>query len=117
MAVLRAFYDTGNTLYDPYVQAAVHIVPREIFEALGGKEAFLTRLIPFSSVGLRQGLLEAFTVEYLKLGEGDTEITIAPAVLAAAEDTLFRNRPYQMILHCSAGEQAAGKAVGCQNKE
>lgn len=113
---LRAFYDSGNTLYDPYVKEAVHIVPKEIFEALGGKEAFFTRLIPFSSVGCRQGMLEAFTVEYMQIGEGDMKMMTAPAVLAVAEDALFDHRPYQMILHCSMSEKMPLEAAGRQNK-
>ena len=113
--VLQALYDTGNTLYDPYIKAAVYIVSKEVMEALGREDAFLTRLIPFSSVGCRQGMLEAFTVEYIKIGEGDMEVTVAPAVLAAADASLFGNRPYKMILHSSLSEKMPLEAAGCQN--
>ena len=118
MAAARALYDTGNTLHDPYVKQAVHIVSKDIFEALGGKEAFLTRLIPFSSVGCKEGMLEAFTVESLKIGEGDEEISISPAVLAAADAALFGNRAYQMILHCCISDNMPLEAFqGARSKE
>ncbi len=103
--MLRALYDTGNGLYDPYVKDAVHIVSKGTFEALGGRNAFRTRLIPFSAVGCRQGMLEAFTVERLKIETEDGGILISPAVLAAAEEALFENRTHQMILHSSIHEK------------
>ncbi|MCI9377292.1 MAG: sigma-E processing peptidase SpoIIGA [Eubacterium sp.] len=102
---LLALYDTGNTLYDPYLKEPVHIIANKEFESLGGKESFSVRLIPFSSVGCGQGMLEAFTVECLTIKEGDGRIVFAPAVLAAAEDALFKGRPYRMILHCSISDK------------
>lgn len=103
--VLQALYDTGNRLVDPYVQEPVHIVSKEVYDTLGGKEAFGVRLVPFSSVGRKEGLLEAFTVDRIRIVWEEEEIVCAPAVLAAAEESLFQNRSYRMILNSCVGEK------------
>lgn len=102
---LPALYDTGNHLMDPYRKEPVHIVAKEIYEMLCQDAEIPTRLIPFSSVGCRHGMLSAFTVERICIHWKEAETEIAPAVLAAAEDTLFKNRAYQMILHGSVSEK------------
>lgn len=96
---LIALYDTGNRLMDPYIKVPVHIISEEVFVSLGGKEAFATRLIPFSSLGCKQGMLEAFDIERIKIKAGETVYEISPAVLAAAEQEIFADRVYQMILN------------------
>lgn len=106
---LQGLYDTGNRLLDPYRKEAVHIVSKKTFEDLGGKENFSTRLIPFSSVGCQNGMLEAFTVEHLWIDWEGVQIERSPCVLAAAEDMLFQNRSYQMILHGSIIESMERK--------
>lgn len=106
---LQALYDTGNSLYDPYVKEPVHIIDGAIFDSLGGEGEFLVRLIPFSSVGCQNGMLKAFSVEYIRIEIEGTMLEMAPAVLAAADGALFCNRPYQMILHGSVGESMERK--------
>ncbi len=98
---IRALYDTGNRLWDPYVNRAVHVVDAEIFAALGGKEINAVRLIPFASVGRKNGLMETFTAENLYIQSEDGEIEVSPVVLAVAEQDVFHQRAYQMILHHS----------------
>lgn len=100
---LPALYDTGNRLFDPYVKEPVHIVSKEAFETLGGNASF--RLIPFSSVGCENGMVPAFTAERMRVLMEGVSFEISPAVLAAAGDALFEKRPYQVILHSSAGER------------
>lgn len=99
---LIALYDTGNRLMDPYIKAPVHIISKEVFLSLGGKEAFATRLIPFSSLGCRQGMLEAFDIERIKIKAGEKVYELSPAVLAADEQETFADRGYQMILNGNA---------------
>lgn len=96
---LIALYDTGNRLTDPYVKEPVHIISEEICESLGGKQAYATRLIPFSSLGCKQGMLEAFNIERIKIKTEEKIYEISPAILAAAEQEIFADRPYQMILN------------------
>lgn len=106
---LYALYDTGNGLMDPYVKEPVHIVSEGAYEALGGSGAFSTRLIPFFTVGCKNGMMRAFTVERLRMKEGEIEYEISPAVLAVAEDEVFQNRAYQMILNCKTMERKEEK--------
>ena len=96
---VQALYDTGNSLLDPYVRKPVHIVSKETYEKLGGSRGLPVRLIPFSSVGCENGVLGAFTVDCIRVEEEDAEIEISPAVLAAAKESLFADRAYQMILN------------------
>lgn len=115
---LPALLDTGNRLTDPYVNAPVHIVSKGVFEALGGNGAFPVRLIPFSSVGCRHGMVEAFTVERALVNGDGAVHEASPAVLAWAQDDLFCGRPYRMILHSSVAEsfiqkeERAGEGAG-----
>ncbi|MCI8490587.1 MAG: sigma-E processing peptidase SpoIIGA [Lachnospiraceae bacterium] len=111
---LTALYDTGNSLRDPYVKQPVHIVSSEVCGFLEKEETFLTRLIPFSSVGCRNGMLKAFTIERLVIRWEDRQIELAPAVLAVTQEALFEHRNYQMILNNSVSEETGffcGKAV------
>ncbi len=94
-----ALYDTGNRLIDPYIKKPVHIISEEIWEALGGKQDFATRLIPFSSVGCKQGMLEAFGIDRIKIKADEKIYEISPAILAVAGQEIFANRAYQMILN------------------
>ncbi|MBO5373580.1 MAG: sigma-E processing peptidase SpoIIGA [Lachnospiraceae bacterium] len=105
----KALCDTGNRLWDPYVGQAVHIVDKKIFVALGGKEQCPVRLIPFSSVGQKNGLIETFTAESIFVQCENEEIQISPVVLAVAEEGLFAQREYQMILHHSIFEKIEGR--------
>lgn len=100
---LQALYDTGNSLQDPYVGKPIHIVSRRIWDSLGEKQEFAIRLVPFSSVGCRRGLLEAFNVDVLQV-KGTEEWKIEPAVLAVAEESLFEGRDYEMILNSNIFE-------------
>lgn len=103
---LPALYDTGNRLFDPYVKEPVHIVSKDAFEALSAGAAPL-RLIPFSSVGCKDGMIYAFSAErmqVLKEKAGESMAEISPVVLALAESGLFEGRPYQVILHSGTRE-------------
>ena len=73
------------------------------------ENAFPVRLIPFSSVGCKNGMLKAFTIEGIRVTGEDGEYEISPAALALAEDAVFQNRAYQMILNCKTIERKEEK--------
>ncbi len=102
---LPALYDTGNRLLDPYVKEPAHIVSKKIYEKLHEDMEIPIRLIPFSSVGCADGMIMAFTIERLIVEWEERKVEFAPAVLAAADDSIFWNRAYQMILHNSVSEK------------
>lgn len=108
---VRALFDTGNRLQDPYVHMPVHIIDADRFEALTADAALPVRLIPFSSVGCENGLLRACTVDGMRIGTGNG-VWLAEwkkPVLAVAGEEIFAGRSYQMILNSSVGEWLEGR--------
>lgn len=102
---VKALFDTGNSLMDPYIGEPVHVIAADVFEALGGKTENAVRLVPFSSVGCESGMLEAFTVELLRVESPEGRLEMPGAVLAAADERIFQGRDYQMILNSNVGEK------------
>lgn len=86
-------HDTGNRLSDPYVHAPVHILARSEAKPLMLNHA-CGRLIPFSTVGAPQGLMEVWTIDGMEWAGGRLE----HAVIGIAEDTLFEGKDYRLIL-------------------
>lgn len=93
---VTALYDTGNRLQDPYVHAPVHILAHAEAQRLGLPPEEL-RLIPFSTVGAPQGLMEAWTIDAMEWTGGRLE----HVVIGVAENILFEKKDYRLIL--SAG--------------
>ncbi|MGN0345610.1 MAG: sigma-E processing peptidase SpoIIGA [Lachnospiraceae bacterium] len=86
-------YDTGNRLIDPYVHEPVHILARSKAQMLRLKSAN-SRLIPFSAVGASNGLMEVWTIDGMEWAGGRRE----HVVIGIAEDTLFEEKDYRLIL-------------------
>ena len=101
---LRALLDTGNRLMDPFYHRPVHIVDREALPELDeGKLAGLgLHLIPYHSIGRREGLLPAVVGESLEIRTGEGSRTIVKPVVALSRIPVSGQAYYQMIL--SAGE-------------
>lgn len=100
---MKAYYDTGNLLMDPYRKEPVHIANRSIMEQyLLEKEQTGLRLIPYRSLGQQSGLLETVIIEQLCIKEGKEVVRIAPAVIGLAQEELFAKKDYQLILNCRA---------------
>ena len=89
-------YDTGNRLRDPYVHAPVHVLARAEVQRLG-LESGHGRLIPFSTVGAPEGLLEVWTIDAMEWQDKRLD----HVVIGVAEDVLFEGKDYRLIL--SAG--------------
>lgn len=102
---VRALFDTGNRLTDPYVGEPVHIISSKLFDKLRGEAECPVRFVPFSSVGCGQGMLRAFTAEIIRVDTGRESVEVTRPVLAAADEEIFKGRTYQMILNSSLGEK------------
>ena len=98
--LLEAYYDTGNLLIDPYVGKPVSIIVKELLMPIFREDEPVVRLLPFSSMGEKNGLVEALTVEELYIKEGKKERQILQAVIALGSPSLFQKKEYQMILNC-----------------
>lgn len=102
---VRALFDTGNRLIDPYVGEPVHIISSKLFGELQREEESPVRFVPFSSVGCGHGMLRAFTANTMRVEAGGKPVEVTRPVLAAADEEIFRGRAYQMILNGSLGEK------------
>lgn len=86
-------HDTGNRLMDPYVHAPVNILAESAAQVLLPVQESC-RLVPFSSVGDTAGLLRVWTIDAMEWEKGRQE----RAVIGVADDALFENKEYQLIL-------------------
>ena len=93
MAEVVGLYDTGNRLIDPYVHAPVNILAYSEAQALKLKPA-CARIIPFSSVGAAEGLMEVWTIDAVEW-QGQRQERV---VIGIAEDALFAGKDYRLIL-------------------
>ncbi len=100
---LVGLHDTGNRLRDPYVHLPVHILPRSELERLL-PERGAGRLIPFSTVGVSDGLMEVWTIDAMEWENG----ACVPAVIGAADDALFKGKDYRLILSAEWENQTEG---------
>lgn len=119
---LNALIDSGNSLNDPYFGKPVHIVEyeavRTILEGVNiHNEKY--RLVPFHSLGKKNGLVEVLDFDELVVYEGDDrqcEITYtenSPAIgIYRAE--LSGARKYQMLLNSAVGGIYGNKGFGEQ---
>lgn len=105
---LRAYYDSGNQLRDPYTGKAVSIM------SFGKAKEFLEiekdniRLVPYRSLGEQNGLLRVTDVEILEIMQGSHRIVIKNAVIGVAEEGLLEGKDYDLILHAALLESEAG---------
>lgn len=106
----RGLMDTGNGLFDPVSRAPVILVNSRIAAALLQGEAVSSqrgfRLIPFTSIGKKRGVLEAFLSDYIELETEQTgtkalEVMHCEKVLCAVTDRFDGNQRYDIILHPS----------------
>ena len=93
---VTGLHDTGNCLQDPYEHRPVHILARSKAQELCLWEEH-GRLIPFSTVGAQEGLMEVWTIDAMEWKNGRAD----PVVIGVAEDVLFEGKDYRLIL--SAG--------------
>ena len=95
---VKALYDTGNSLQDPYKKRPVNIIEYDaVKELLTGEEKLF--LIPYRTVSGSGNLFQAMIFERMQVGKGkETKIYEHP-VMALAKEKLSSDDSYQMILH------------------
>lgn len=98
-------WDTGNSLYDPLSGKPVLIIEKNEVTKYGihiKKEQY--RIIPYHSLGTRQGILEAFIADEVQIftmnGEKcDEAIEREKVMVGVYEGKLSQDGAFQMILH------------------
>lgn len=112
--MLKGLIDTGNSLVDPYCGKPVHIAEyRALQGVLEGVDIYREkyRLVPFHSLGQKNGLLEVIEVDEilvtgLKIGaaqEGDSTASVIYAeknpAIGLSHECLSGDKKYEMLLH------------------
>lgn len=95
----KGFFDTGNLLVDPYVKLPVSLIARETLEQIEGVKELPYRYIPFVSLGKEHGLIQAVTLDHLRIQKKKKEITVKPAVFAVVEEDFLKSSEYRVILN------------------
>lgn len=95
---LTALLDTGNHLKDPISGKPVSIVPAseagDLFQGQVG-----VRLVPFKTVGCKDGLLPAFLADRMVIHmEGLYQVIEKPCI-AVSREPLSQDHSYQMLLN------------------
>lgn len=96
---LKAFYDTGNLLVDPYFDLPVQITAAEMIEEYLCENQVPGRLVSFSSLGEQDGWIKAYTIDEMIVYQKKKNVQIKPAVVGVTNGKLFQYRDYQMILN------------------
>ena len=95
-----ALIDSGNGLVEPISKIPVSVVEEclilNYMDTLK-KENF--RMIPFHSIGNKEGILEAYFIERMEIKKENEHVIVEKPMIAITKDCISTNKEYQMILH------------------
>jgi len=94
----KAFYDSGNHLFEPISGQPVILIQDHLMQKLEPDRSQY-RLIPYSAIGNRAGLLTAYRLEQLMIHYGNKRETYNGIYAAIAENTMFLQERCNIILH------------------
>ena len=97
---LKALYDTGNALREPFSGKPVSIVERESLkniELLKKPEKY--KIIPFRSIGEEHGILKGMEVDEVIIEKEGARIVLHQQVIAFYDGRLSQDGSFQMILN------------------
>ena len=99
---VKALWDTGNQLYEPYGHQPVHVITYEACRGLCGQVSRVI-YIPFRSVGTGYGMLPGIQLDEMDVTrEGELVRSYEKPWLAISREPLSSRHQYEMLLH---GEQ------------
>lgn len=94
----KAFYDSGNHLYEPISGKPVILIRSDVMKRLGVRpETF--RLVPYSSIGNDAGMLSAYKLDELLVCQKNSRVLYKDVYAAVAQETLFLQEDCDVILH------------------
>ena len=96
--VTYGFYDSGNHLKDPYTGKGVHIVSEKLIAQLSLQNEE-TVYVPYQSLGNMQGLIKVYYLEHIRIQKEQIFVERENVPIGIAEENLFQNKKYQVILH------------------
>lgn len=103
---LKGYWDSGNLLKDPYIQKPVNILEKKIAEQIVCPNEDAIRLVPYCSLGNKNGLLSVFNAEKMYIYQGKKRLEVIPAVFGIAEAGLLDGKEYDVILQASILEMS-----------
>lgn len=102
--------DTGNGLVDPISGKAAAILEEEVWNRMEkAKKPEKYKIMPFHSIGKRNGILEGYEVENVRIKYGMTEKELSHMTIAVSRERLSAKGEYQMILPPEWLEDGAGR--------
>lgn len=100
----KGLLDTGNVLTDPVSRRPVHIIGKAVAEQLGLGSGPPDLVIPFTTLGKEDGLLEGYTLEHMTVWRGRKKEVYAGVLTGVAPESLLVEKEYQVILNGSIFE-------------
>lgn len=99
--VLKAYWDSGNQLRDPYTGQGICILSKECAKILIDKRKNHFRLVPYRSLGRTDGMIWVTDVEELHIWDGNQKVQRKHVAVGIAEEELMSDCEYELILHAS----------------
>ncbi len=97
---VKALFDTGNALREPFSGKPVSIIESEVWqEVIVEPKPERYKVIPFHSIGQEHGMLKGMEIDELIIWAGDRKIVQKQAIIALYEGSLSKDKSFQMILH------------------
>lgn len=92
-----ALYDSGNTLCESKYGRIIHIASEQLIHQLHLEKPAM--MVPYQSLGNGGGILEVYKVDWLVVISDEKKYRYTNVLLGKAQDTLLKNKQYQMILN------------------
>jgi hypothetical protein len=97
---IQGFADTGNHLMDPFVRKPVSILSREVWcQLVSDAEQPKVRLIPYQTVGRKDGLIPVVQIDYMVIQEGTNSKIYERPMIAITEQSFTGLFHYSILLH------------------
>lgn len=94
----KAFYDSGNHLFEPISGKPVILVRNSVAKQLDICTEKI-RVVPYSSLGNASGMLEAYPLEEVTVCDEKSKCQFKHIYMAVAEDAMFVQEDCEVILH------------------
>ena len=96
---VKALWDTGNQLYEPYGHQPVHVISQEAVRRLGDQVTGVI-YIPFSAVGTEHGMLPGIRADWMEVAKDGAMVRrLERPWLGISREPLSAARRYEMLLH------------------
>lgn len=111
----KAFLDSGNHLYEPISGKIVILIRDRVAKKLN-LDSEKIRVVPYSSLGKKAGILEAYPIEELVVYNGKNENRFKYIYVAKAENCMFEQENCDVILHAElSGGNTSLKYANAKN--